>query len=201
MEWGRACFATGDPDCAIREISRYFREWREVPKPAQLSVDAALDLGRAFLMKDDKVQAMEQFRVAAELGGTLANWHRGQSDEAFRIDDGKLAEYHLRKAIEWNALDPRAYHNLGAILTNQGRWEEALETWSALLERRPDDARALRGLIAAMHQLGREEQMIPHLEHLIQVEEDPERLVALQISLNRLRAGEPLPSVPSPDAD
>jgi tetratricopeptide (TPR) repeat protein len=201
MEWGRACFATGDPDCAIREISRYFREWREVPKPAQLSVDAALDLGQALLMKGDKVRAMEQFRVAAELGGTLANWHRGQSDEALRIDEGELAEYHLRKAIEWNALDARAYHNLGAILTNQGRWEEALETWAALLERRPDDARALRGLIAAMHQLGREEQMVPHLEHLIQVEEDPERLMALQLSLDRLRAGEPISQAPSPDTD
>jgi spermidine synthase len=187
LQWGRSCFATGDAECAVNRLTRYFAEWREVPKPAQMSVDAALDLGRAYLERGDKPSALEQFRVAAELGGTLATWHRGQAEAALKRGSPDLAEHHWRRAVQWNAHDTKSHIALGALLSGAGKWDEALEAWNALLTRRPDEVAGLQGVVTALSRLGRSEEAIPFLEHLIKAEVNTERLPALEASLAKLR--------------
>jgi spermidine synthase len=185
MEWGRACFASGDNECAIRELTRYFRGWREIARPAEISLGAALDLGGAYMVEGRVHEALEHLRVAAELGGSLANWRRDQAREALERGNAESAESHLRRAIDWHATDARAYHTLGDLLMAQGRWQEAHEHWTALLERHPGDALALRGAVEALSRLGRLSEGVPLIRRLIDLEEDPRQLAILRAALER----------------
>ncbi len=196
MEMGRACLAAGDLPCAVDRLLRYFREWREVPKPAQLSIDAALDLGQAYMLQGNRTAAMEHFRVAAELGGTLARWHRRQAEEATARGATALAEQHLREAVELNAFDADSYNALAAHLVREGRWDEAEQTWRELLVRHPDDLSAIRGILAGLEQQGRIRESVPYLEHLIDVEMDGAVIALLQQRLAQLKAD--LPAGPEP---
>ncbi|HXI03431.1 MAG TPA: tetratricopeptide repeat protein, partial [Candidatus Saccharimonadales bacterium] len=190
MEWGRACYATGDLDCAVRRIGRYFKEWRGIPKPAQTSVDAALDLGRAWLEKGDRAKALEQFKVAADLGDSLATWYRSQADEALKAGKPEAAENDWKQALEWSPLDPRAYYALGDHLAVSGRWEEALGIWRSLIDGHPDDVHGLSGAVTALDSLGRSGETAPLIEHLINVEMNADAIAALRARLASLKAGE-----------
>ncbi len=185
MHWGRACMAIGDTECAVRELTRYFRDWREIAKPAESSVEAALDLGRAYLALDKGVLALEQFRVATDLAGSMAGWHRTQADEAMRRGDVAAEESNLRRAIEWNATDQRNYHGLGALLVQQERWEDALAVWSALLVRYPDDPNGLGGAVDSLIRTGRLREAAPLLKRLLDIEEDPARIAVLNDTLRK----------------
>ncbi len=185
MEWGRACHASGDSECAIRELTRYFRGWRGVVRPAEVSLDAALDLGGAYMAEGRLHEALEHLQVAAELGGSLASWNRDRAREALQRGDAESAESHLRRAIEWHATDAQSYHILGDLLMTQGRWEEAHAHWTALLERHPDDRLGLRGAVDSLSRLGRLGEAVPLIRRLIDLEEDPRELAKLREVLER----------------
>jgi spermidine synthase len=189
MHLGRACLAAGDAACAVRELGRYFREWRHVPKPAEVSVAAAVDLGRAHLVLGDERAALEHFRVASDLGGSLARWHQGQAEEARRRGDGAAVERHLREAVAWNPMNPATHRSLGDFLMTEGRWEEARRAWSELLDRAPDDRTALGGAVEALRRLGRIEEAAPLIKRLMDAEEDPARLDALREVYRRALPG------------
>lgn len=178
-QWGRSCFSLGDADCAIRELNLYFHGWRTVPKPAERSVDAAIDLARAYLAKGDTSDALEQFRVASELGVNLGAWHLEQSRPL--LEAGKIEEAiaHLEQAIRWAPSDSRAYHVLGSMYMRDGKWNEGLALWEKLLVRQPEDKLALRGISQSLARLGRLREAAPFLQHLIEVEEDPEEIARL----------------------
>ena len=185
MYWGRACFSTGDYDCAIRELTRYFRAWREISKPARVSVDAALDLGRSYLATGKTALALEQFRVASDLGVSLAGWHKEQAEQARVRGDVDSVESHLREAVEWDARDRDAWCSLGDLLMRARRWSEAADVWSGLLVRQPDDSVGLGGLIEALRQQGRMREAASYLKRLIDVEEDPARIDVLREALRK----------------
>lgn len=102
----------------------------------------------------------------------------------YREGDFDAAFAHLRQAVEladtlvydepWGWMQP-VRHALGALLLEQGRLEEALETYrddlgvSGRLPRalqHPDNVWALHGLVECLERLGRHEEAAPHRQRL-----------------------------------
>ena len=85
-------------------------------------------------------------------------YRKGNYDQAFAS---------LRKAVSldekmnydepWGWMEP-ARHALGALLTEQGRYEEAYAVYEANLGRYPDNGWALHGLAECLEQLGRKKE-------------------------------------------
>lgn len=130
-------------------------------------VDEARAEQRAFRQARDEVPetrilfqnpVSNVLAVADEvLEGEIA-YREGQHERAFQ---------HLRKAVElddamnydepWGWMEP-ARHALGALLTEQGRFEEALSVYEADLERYPENGWALFGMAECLRGLGRAEE-------------------------------------------
>jgi tetratricopeptide (TPR) repeat protein len=85
----------------------------------------------------------------------------------YRRGDHDLAFDHLRTAVmldeklnydePWGWMEP-ARHPLGALLTEQGRYKEALEVYEANLVRYPENGWALHGMAEALEGLGRPDE-------------------------------------------
>ena len=93
-------------------------------------------------------------------------WPARSSTAARNYD---VAFDHLRRAVEldetlnydepWGWMEP-ARHSLGALLTEQGRYEEAVEVYKANLERYPENGWALHGLSECLRKLGKHEESV-----------------------------------------
>lgn len=80
------------------------------------------------------------------------------SAAAIRAGDGPAAQRWAGRAL-WLTDDPArrldALHNLGHAHALQSRWDVAAETWAAVLQARPGDARAAANLAVAQAELAR----------------------------------------------
>jgi tetratricopeptide (TPR) repeat protein len=86
---------------------------------------------------------------------------------AYRAGEHERALGHRRQAVElddamnhhepWGWMEP-ARHALGALLTEQGRYEEALAVYEADLERYPENGWALYGMAECLRGLGRDDE-------------------------------------------
>ena len=93
----------------------------------RLSPDLALaHYSRAQALKamERKLDARMSMRRAVELDPASAMMHRGIGD-LYLDDSPEIAEKHLRKALELDAIDPRTLNNLGVALQRQHRLAEA----------------------------------------------------------------------------
>jgi tetratricopeptide (TPR) repeat protein len=100
----------------------------------------------------------EILEVAARVLDGEVEYRKGNYEVAFQ---------HLRKAVElderlnydepWGWMEP-ARHPLGALLTEQKRYAEAIEVYEANLERYPENGWALHGLAEALRGVGRTEE-------------------------------------------
>jgi len=97
----------------------------------------------------------EILRVATAVLAGEIEYRKGNYDAAFD---------HLRGAVDldqrlnydepWGWMEP-ARHALGALLTEQKRYEEAIEVYEANLARYPENGWALHGLAESLRGLGR----------------------------------------------
>jgi len=122
---------------------------------------------RAFLAARDVVPetrllfqnlVSDILQVATEVLAGEVEYRKGNHEVAFD---------HLRRAVEldevlnydepWGWMEP-ARHPLGALLTEQGRYEEAIEVYEANLARYPENGWALHGMAESLRELGRMEE-------------------------------------------
>ena len=85
----------------------------------------------------------------------------------YRKENYDTAFNHLRQAVNldetlnydepWGWMEP-ARHPLGALLTEQGQYEEAIQVYEANLERYPENGWALHGLAEALRGVGKSEE-------------------------------------------
>ncbi|MCA9073808.1 MAG: tetratricopeptide repeat protein [Planctomycetaceae bacterium] len=133
--------ATGRVDEAEAEHQAFLDEKARVPESSFLFQNASLDiLGVAEKM------------IAGEIA-----YRRGEFDEAFD---------HLREAVQrddglnydepWGWMQP-ARHALGALLLEQGHFDEAADVYRADLDRHPNNPWALHGLAECLDHQGRSE--------------------------------------------
>ena len=149
---------------AARAVWRYARG---VALASLGRVDEARAEQRAFRAARDQVPETRMLfqnqvsKVLAVADEVLAG------EIAYRAGEHELAFEHLRKAVEldeamnydepWGWMEP-ARHALGALLTEQGRYEEALAVYEANLERYPENGWALHGLAECLRGLGRDDE-------------------------------------------
>jgi len=149
---------------AARAVWRYARG---IALASLLRVEEAAQEQQAYLKARDAVPesrllfnnpVKEILGVATEVLAGEIEYRRGNLDSAFE---------HLREAVAldqtlnydepWGWMEP-ARHPLGALLTEQGRYEEAVAVYEANLARYPDNGWALHGLAEGLRQLGRADE-------------------------------------------
>ena len=130
-------------------------------------VEEAVKEQQAYLQARDAVPetrllfnnpVAEILSVATEVLAGEIEYRRNNYDSAFE---------HLRNAVAldaklnydepWGWMEP-ARHPLGALLNEQGRYEEAIAVYEANLARYPENGWALHGLAEGLQRLGREEE-------------------------------------------
>ncbi len=130
-------------------------------------VDEAVAEQEAFLQAKDAVPesrllfnnpVKEILQVATAVLAGEVEYRKGDYDLAFD---------HLRRAVEldeklnydepWGWMEP-ARHALGALLTEQKRYEEAVSVYEANLARYPENGWALHGLAEGLRGLGRSDE-------------------------------------------
>jgi len=91
------------------------------------------------------------------LTGEIA-YRRGEYDQAFALlREAVVLDAQLNYDEPWGWMEP-ARHALGALLTEQGRYEEALEVYEANLARYPENGWALHGMAECLRGLERAEE-------------------------------------------
>jgi len=139
----------------------------EIPHAQELVYDAWELLGRGDMKGAKKV-----FREALKADADLADAHNGLAGVAWERGDLIEAEKEYRSAYEkarvsliseepaafawWGELETRPYmrarHGLGLVYWKQGRYDEALREFTALLRLNPHDNQGARYLIAPLYQ-------------------------------------------------
>ena len=120
---------------------------------------AHFKLGNALYNQARYEEALEAARVAVDQHPDFASAHIVLGIACAALSRFEEAETHLRRAI---ALDPQkdAYLNLGDVLYNQGRYEEALDVTRVAIEQAPDLFEAHFNLGAILEELERYEEAI-----------------------------------------
>ncbi len=96
--------------------------------------------------------------VASRVLAGEIEYRRGNHDLAFEhLREAVALDERLNYDEPWGWMEP-ARHALGALLTEQGRFEEAVAVYEADLERYPDNGWSLHGLAESLARLGRKEE-------------------------------------------
>lgn len=91
------------------------------------------------------------------LAGEIA-YRAGEVERGFALLREAIAlDERLNYDEPWGWMEP-AQHALGALLVDQGRYQEALEVYQANLKRYPENGWALHGLGECLEELGRERE-------------------------------------------
>ncbi len=128
----------------------------EAEREQTLFLEAKAQVPESRLLFNNSVA--DVLAVAQEvLAGEIA-YRRGDHEEAFRLLR-KAAD--LDKALNydepWGWMEP-ANHALGALLTEQGRYQEAEAVYLADLQRFPENGWSLHGLAECLQQTGRPQE-------------------------------------------
>jgi len=116
------------------------------------------DLGAEALQKGTPPEALREFDAALAAYPDMPEAHRGRGlTLEFGFGRTKEAEAEYRQAIKLRKNYSEAYNDLGQLMANGGRWDEALAAFDEALAspfyREPWVARCNKGL--ALHGMGR----------------------------------------------
>jgi tetratricopeptide (TPR) repeat protein len=130
-------------------------------------VEEAAQEQEAFLQAKDAVPesrllfnnpVKEILEVATQVLAGEIEYRRGNLDRAFEhLREAVALDERLNYDEPWGWMEP-ARHPLGALLTEQGRYEEAIAVYEANLARYPENGWALHGLAEGLQRLGRDEE-------------------------------------------
>ena len=103
-------------------------------------------------------QVSSVLNVAERVLAGEIEYRRGDHERAFALLREAVAlDARLNYDEPWGWMEP-AQHALGALLTDQERYQEALEVYRANLERYPENGWALSGMTECLAELGREHE-------------------------------------------
>ena len=184
---GRALAALNRHEQARHHLRLYFDLFPATPRPAERSIDAAVDLARACTALGDTPCALAQYRVITGLADSLASWSGREANAAIERKDLPAAAGNLRAALKWNPQDDRLRRLLAQTLNELGGHEEAIATWRDLDRRLDGDEEALHniaGLSLAMH---RPADAIAAFERLREIEDDPDVITEIDDAITQVR--------------
>jgi tetratricopeptide (TPR) repeat protein len=99
-------------------------------------------------------------QVAEKVLAGEIEYRRGATEDAFRLLREAVAlDQELNYDEPWGWMEP-ARHALGALLTEQGRYAEALEVYQRDLQHYPENGWALNGMAECLRGLGRDKEAV-----------------------------------------
>lgn len=139
---GIAYASLGDVENAEKEYRAFTAARAAVPESRLLFQNPVVEI----LAVADKVLAGE------------IEYRKGNHDRAFALlREAVVLDEKLNYDEPWGWMEP-ARHALGALLTEQGRYSEALEVYERNLERYPENGWALHGMAECLRGLGRHDE-------------------------------------------
>ncbi len=184
---GRILAARGDWPGAVRHLQLWFSLFTENARPAEMSIDASIDLARAHAALGETREALTQFRAATGLADSLASWNRGQAEQLVARREMEKAETHLREALRWNDKDQKSRRLLALVLNDLSRPDDAVAVWRELDTALDGDADALRNIAGLSLQLNRPEDALAAFRRLLEIEPDPEEIARLEAAVAELK--------------
>jgi tetratricopeptide (TPR) repeat protein len=149
---------------AARAIWRYARgialaslgRIEEAAREQEAFLQAKAEVPESRLLFNNPVK--EILEVATWVLAGEIEYRRGNYDLAFdHLREAVVLDERLNYDEPWGWMEP-ARHALGALLTEQGRYEEAVAVYEANLARYPENGWALHGLTECLRRLGREDE-------------------------------------------
>lgn len=94
-------------------------------KQATAKSNVLVNLGMAYVERDQYQVAMDQFKKALEINPDSYDAHTAIANLYEKIDQPELADQHYKKAIELAPENPTTLNNYGKYLCNRGNYAEA----------------------------------------------------------------------------
>ena len=125
------------------------------------------NLGSVLMKLDRRDEAIASFRRAAELDPqSVAAWRNVASAAKATGDvDGALNAYEHLLALDAN--QPEAHYSVGQLYLQQRRPQQAVASFRAVLQQRPEQLGALLSLAVACWEAGLVSESIEHYEQLL----------------------------------
>jgi Flp pilus assembly protein TadD len=115
---GFAYHSLGKFDAAISSYS-------EVLKREPRHFRANLQLGKIYLTLGDRSQALRYLMLAREIRASYPSVHRYLSQAQLAVGQTEAAKESAERAVQLKSDDPRSHYQLGRVLQQLGRSEEA----------------------------------------------------------------------------
>ncbi len=154
----------GDNVLAARAIWRYARG---IALASLGRVDEAVEEQEAYLQAVDEMPetrllfnnpVKQILQVATAVLAGEIEYRRGNLDRAFdHLRQAVVLDEQLNYDEPWGWMEP-ARHPLGALLTEQGRFDEAVSVYEANLARYPNNGWSLHGLAEGLEARGRKDE-------------------------------------------
>jgi tetratricopeptide (TPR) repeat protein len=122
--------------------------------------EAWVNLGWVELGRGNFVRAKKDFQKAKGLNGDVPTPHHALGVLEDRLGDVAAAEKHYRAALKVDPGFAPARANLGRLLFDRGRYDDAREQFERLTEAAPDSELGWIGLCESLFRLGREEDAV-----------------------------------------
>ena len=161
-----------------REAAEHFRI---ALRTMRGSADVHNNLGIALMEQGRTIEAIAEFRTAVALDPESAVSHRNLADALSSAQQYERAIEEFRRAARLDPTGAAAY-DLGSLLLELDRTEEAIDAFRASLKQAPESARAHNNLGIALAIQGRLDDAIGHFEEALRVQPgfaDAERNLAL----------------------
>ena len=118
------------------------------------NVKTLLNLGRVLLDQGKPTEALERINAAVELDSGSADVRRMMARVQSTLGQRDSAEASYRVALSIDPTDGWSMNNLGLLLIDQGRYEEALPPLARAVELRPDAPAFANNLGVALERTG-----------------------------------------------
>lgn len=125
-----------------------------VPEERKALARQSFDAAQMLLEQGKTEQAIMQLQKAATLDPWRADAQNDLGVLLLQAGEATVAENYLRLAVGLRPADPSFCGNLAAAYIRLDRTEDAIKTYLALLERRPDNVESLNWLAAVAHEMG-----------------------------------------------
>lgn len=109
----------------------------------QKALDSYIDLGMAYLQRDDRDSSRRNFEKALQIDSDSYEAHNGMGLLFQLTGEPELAEKSFKRSLSSNRKFTQARVNYGVFLYSQERFEEALENFELAAEDLSYDRRAL----------------------------------------------------------
>ncbi|WP_158542657.1 tetratricopeptide repeat protein [Lujinxingia litoralis] len=149
-------------------------------------------LGQSYLMLGRSEAALRAFEEAVNRAGDDVSMLNGATMAAYQSGDAEVAERWARRALEVGPENMEAQYNLGVLLLERRRVEEARLVLEQLVDQGPEDRGSALGALAVAEVIdGQRSAAFEHIAEAQRHKVDAEWLGAFAEEILKIEGGEP----------